>query len=487
MRLSTPAEPNPPAPDLVVVVGRPTFDLASASDAIARLVAACDATTIVAANGAVLDSPAAVADALQHAPGRVRRLIVLFASFADSRLAAEAVDRVRDIGTIVLWSLPEEWTGGRLRRNSLCGANLAAYRLVREGHEVVSVHTDPVGPVDESIDRALTARDHADVPVASWRTEVSDAERRAAEAAVDTLAATRLGVIGSPPDGFEPCEVDRVPSSVVVEHVELDALFTAARSGNLSPAEQVVTQHTFDEILDLAGTDAVRLADIDATVALDAGAERLAGRRGWNALAIRCWPECFGEWGGAACAAMAEMNDHGLPAACEADALGALTMRLAQSIAGRPAFLADLVDADPMTNRLAFWHCGVAPRSLAADPGEVAVALHPNRHAPLVFDFGLAEGPVTIVRLSNGPEGLRLVVGEGTITGEQPFSGTSCAVETATPVGSLLTTVFAVGLEHHVALIPGHHQRVVEAVGDQLGIPVIALTGPSLTDSAART
>ena len=59
----------------------------------------------------------------------------------------------------------------------------------------------------------------------------------------------------------------------------------------------------------------------------------------------------------------------GIPTGCEADALGTLTTLLLQEAAGTPAFMADLVDID--TDSAVFWHCGLAPLSMA-DPDRPA-------------------------------------------------------------------------------------------------------------------
>ena len=44
---------------------------------------------------------------------------------------------------------------------------------------------------------------------------------------------------------------------------------------------------------------------------------------GYDAFAIRCWPETFTEYGGAVCGPAAMMGDARVPCACEADVMGA--------------------------------------------------------------------------------------------------------------------------------------------------------------------
>jgi len=404
----------------------------------------------------------------------VGSLVILFASFADSRLAAAAVDHFDRISDIVLWSLPEQWTGGRLLRNSLCGANLAAYRIVSDGGAVAMLHERPSPATQRSIENAvIRSRRHVQPSfIPSPRTLAGEEEALVA-IAVEQLHNTRIGIIGDPPPGFEPCEVDqeKLPADASVSRATLGQLFESAeRPLSVTDNEEV------SDLRDLAGNESLERAAIEHSVALRSGAERLIERRGWNAVAVRCWPECFDDWGGAACATMALLNERGIPAACEADALGALSMRLMQTLSGTPTFLADLVDAELDSDQVAFWHCGVAPRSLADPEGSVRVQLHPNRRVPLVFDFGLAPGPVTIARISQTAGTARIVVGEGRILAGQPFEGTSAVVQLKTSARTLLSRVFEEGLEHHFVLASGHHQHLVEAVASQLQLPVVYLT-----------
>lgn len=464
--------------DVLVVIGRPTFDLPSAAVSIDAAVAASDPTTVIVADGEILLTPEQVSEAMLHVPSVARSLILLFASFADSRLAAAGVDHFDHVDHVVLWSLPEQWRGGRLLRNSLCGANLAAHRLRRDGHDVVNVHEEPGPASQRSIERRIiecagrhrrpTFLDDVDEHRGLDGVEAASVAR-----ALDDLRSTRLGVFGDPPDGFEPCEVDAdlLPAGVCVEREDLCGLFEAAERP-LAVADEAIVS----ELRDLPGSETMLRSDVERSVGLQRGAARVAERRSWNALAIRCWPECFDEFGGAACAAMAGLNDDGLPAACEADVFGALSMRLMQSLAGRPAFLADLVDVDVANDRLAFWHCGVAPPSLADPEGGVRLEQHPNRQVPLVYDFGIVRGPITIARLSQGPDSLRLVVGEGHVIDGQPFVGTSCVMQLATSARSALDVVFDHGLEHHFALVPGHYRRLVEHVAADLGASVIRIS-----------
>ena len=214
---------------VVVPIGRPTFDLELGAQQVAA------ATAVLAGLGAgpsgeqpiltdVDELDAWLDVALASSDRDPDVVVVLQATFSDSSLVGRVADRLGS--PLVVWSFPEARTGERLRLNSLCGANLAAYLLRRRTHRVEFVHVDPSADaaadiVNRAIDRvtqaAPTAPGHG---VAPSRTADSQAGRSIA----DRLVSRRIGVVGDPPNGFEPCvgdvdemrdvtgiEVDRIP------------------------------------------------------------------------------------------------------------------------------------------------------------------------------------------------------------------------------------------------------------------------------------
>ena len=65
-----------------------------------------------------------------------------------------------------------------------------------------------------------------------------------------------------------------------------------------------------------------------------------------DAVAVRCWPEFFNEYKAAACSTLSHLIEDGIPAACEADTLGAVTMLMQQLLTGQHTYLGDLVHVD---------------------------------------------------------------------------------------------------------------------------------------------
>ena len=91
---------------------------------------------------------------------------------------------------VLLWAVPDERDGGRLRLTSLCGINLAGHALTRRQMAYDYLHV----PTDDP-------------------NALSDIERLARVGrAMRTLRGARIGLMGEHPDGFDTCVNCGVPS-----------------------------------------------------------------------------------------------------------------------------------------------------------------------------------------------------------------------------------------------------------------------------------
>lgn len=467
----------------VAAVGRPTFDLASGAERVAAAVdlldrvAAFDVTVLRPDSGdAVFTDRTDLVEALDRCRAPVEVVVVLQATFSDSSLVAAIAERLD--APLIVWSFPEERTGDRLRLNSLCGANLAAYLVRRpphRGRRVEFLHLDPLRGAPEALAELLEQVVGAAPPVVqqpSGTSTTSEEGRRLAA----MFHGDRIGVVGRPPDGFEPCRGDadelQAITGIGVERVPLAELFDRADAvdENTRTATALRVRSTMDVPPD------VEAAGMPESIALYGGLRSLALEHGWTALTTRCWPECMTEYGGAVCTPMAMLTENGVPAVCEADMYGAATALLLHHVGGSEPFVADLVDADPTDDTSVVWHCGVAPATLA-QPGERVTAItHPNRHRALANQFGLRPGRVTVARLSQAGGRPQLVIGGGEMLDRpRPFSGTCGVLEWDEPVEDVLATVFDLGLEHHLGIVYGDHRPALAALADEWGVPVVWL------------
>jgi L-fucose isomerase-like protein len=461
-----------------VAIARPTFDVEYAQQvatAAREVLASLSDIEVVGSSRLALDADSLEA-ALTPLGGTVDAVVVLYASFADSTLVRE----VTQVGPapIVLWAVPEPRSGGRLRLNSFCGINLAAYALRQAGRNYRFILCDPASADAADSLRETIHGDHGEAATASRPPMAVDAAARVtAERVVERLAKSTVGLIGERPDGFEPCDYDAATLSALagvrVEEIGLPRLFSAAASSDAAERDRLRGRVSTA----LTGVDDLDDDGVDRSLELHLGMRHLADQHNWSAFATRCWPECFTEYGGAACTAMSLANSAGVPGCCEADVYGSVTSLILQELGGSPAFIADLVDLDFADDTGVLWHCGLAPLEMsAADPAPRAT-IHSNRAMPLLGEFALKPGRVTLARLSQSGNQQRLLIGGGEMLSRPPaFAGTSGVIRFDAPAADVFTTIMSEGLEHHYGLVYGDIRSELHGLAGELSVQVVALT-----------
>ncbi|MCL4877570.1 MAG: L-fucose/L-arabinose isomerase family protein [Anaerolineae bacterium] len=439
-----------------VPIARPTFDVEFAQNmtnrARARLAEA--GFELIETDGLVMsleDAQAAAAGISAESPDL---LLVFHASFADSTMMmclAEWVDC-----PLLMWAVPEERTGARLRLNSLCGLNLAAHALTRKGYLYDYIYALPES--DEAIEKIKTVALAASVGM--------------------KLQGTQIGRLGENPTGFETCipNYDLLKNRLGVTVVQYDLMtfIDQVEQHRSSPGSFVEVAHKLEAQLE-------NYSELDqtathGTLATFVTLRELAAKDKLSGFAVRCWPEFFTEMGCAACGAMSLMNQDRIPCGCEADVNGTITHLILQWVSGEPAFNSDIVDFDLGENTAVLWHCGQAPLSMADPARPVRGTIHSNRKLPLLMEFTLKPGRVTLARLSETAGDFRLVIGSGEIITAPPsFSGTSGVIRFDRPAKDVLDILIREGLEHHVALAYGNHVSVLETLARQLDLPILYL------------
>ena len=282
--------------------------------------------------------------------------------------------------------------------------------------------------------------------------------------------------MGENPDGFDTCLVNhealKTQLGVEVAQLELTPFFQRARQADPG------------RVAALAGQLGARLdgyADMEqdaatGTLGVFAALDDLVRERKLSGMAVRCWPEFFTDLGCAACGALSLLSDDMTPSSCEADVNGAITQLILQWISGQPAFGSDVVAFDAEADEAVLWHCGLAPLSMAAPDVPPQATIHSNREQPLLMQFPLKPGRVTIARLSEATGEFRLVIGGGTMRkAPSAFTGTSGIIRFDSGAAAVMDTIMREGLEHHVSITYGDHQGVLESLAALLGFSVLRL------------
>lgn len=379
--------------------------------------------------------------------------IVLQTTFADSTL----VNLIADILSVplLLWGFPEPPTGERLRLNSFCGINLAAHSLTLRKHPYSYLYARPDDPsVPEKI------------------AEFSSAARAFAH-----LRQARLGVLGEHPPGMDSCHLDiaalQAQLGVEVETLELQDTLASSADRD-SPAVLAGYRHLEASLENLADLDQEKVM---GTLSVYQSLEQLTQDHHLDGIAVRCWPEFFTDLGCAACGALSMLADRRIACSCEADANGTVTQMLLGWLSAEPAFGVDMVYFDGEADLCVLWHCGLAPLSTADPSFKPRAALHSNRQVPLVMEFPLKPGRVTLARLSRASGSLAMVIAGGEmLSAPLSFSGTSGVLRFDRPAIEVLDAILQNGLEHHISLTYGDHRQGLEQSAQWLDIPIFHLT-----------
>jgi len=110
------------------------------------------------------------------------------------------------------------------------------------------------------------------------------------------------------------------------------------------------------ERYDLGGIDKSKLVE---PFALYVVAEKIVEEFNAHAVTINCFPFIL-EFRFTPCIALSMLLDEGVPAACEADYRALTLLALAQLLTGKPGWIGNFTDYDPVTRQVAFSHCTVA-------------------------------------------------------------------------------------------------------------------------------
>ena len=372
---------------------------------------------------------------------------------------------------ICIVSFPEPRTGGRLRLNSICGLNLAMHSLIKNGITPDFVIMEEDDKANEmSFSNFIESQNESNK--IAWDIATIANINADFDYSIDKQT---IGIIGTRPEGFDTCDYDsnEVTSKLNVSLVdlELEDLFDEAK--DIEVETIVKTKSTVSSYL--AGTEELVQEEFDKSLSIFHGLENLKDKHNLDAFAIRCWPETFTEYGCASCGPMAMMNEKKVSCACEADVLGGISCNILNQMNNNPSLLVDIVDVDKSDNSLVFWHCGLAPISMAKE-GTARSGIHSNRKKPLLHDFSLKEGEITIFRVSKARGRLQFFVMKGQVL-DRPnsFSGTSGVINLGENSAHKLEQMFKGGLEHHVAFTYGDISDKLIHFGQQMDIPTYTL------------
>jgi L-fucose isomerase-like protein len=456
----------------ILPLGRPTFDVPFAEERLAAMLALLDRTghEIAGLRGLLFDAAATDAALKELREAGIERLLILQVTFTDASMTVAAANAF-DV-PLLIWAVPEARLGGRLRLNAFCGLNLASHALGLNQMPFGWLYREPSKDALPDVQALLAAERSSGRIDAAPAGEATEAGRAIAA----RVSGKRIARIGEHPVGFDTCaysedEMRRL-AGVEVDAFPLETLFGTARAADAGAVAAIRAEAAAA----LAGLDAVDQAQLDRSLRLRRALDVMRESGGYDAFAIRCWPETFTEYGGAVCGPAGMLGEARVPCACEADVMGALTQLVLMEVAGAPVFLTDLVDMDVADDTGVVWHCGQAPMSMRDPEVEARATIHTNRKMPLLFEFPLKPGRVTLMRISRAFGETKMVIAGGEML-KRPmaFTGTSGVIRFDGGTSRALHDIVASGLEHHMALAYGDHRVLLRDTAAAMGLPVLEL------------
>lgn len=458
----------------VVALGRSTFDVPFAEEMKAAAFAALDAAGIEVVGRRELmydaESAAAAFDDIQAA-GAIDLMLILQVTFTDATMTVRLAQQ--SSAPIAIWAIPEPRAGGRLRLNAFCGINLASHALGKAGIAHGWLYAEPNR---ESVREDLIALAEPATLKSSQAKQQPAQANADAQRVMAALNGAKIGVVGKHPDGFDTCEYDpdglASLAGVAIDNFSLDTLFNKAKSAE-DTRVAAVNERVAEQ---LDGVQQVDPEQLDRSYRVYCGLQDLQREAGLKGLAVRCWPEMFTEYGCAACGPMAMMNQQGTPCGCEADVYGTLTALMLQELVQEPVWMADLVDIDTNDDTAVLWHCGLAPLSMCDPDFKPQATIHTNRKMPLLHQFPLKPGRITIARISQSRHSNKMVVaGAEMLKADMAFTGTSGVLRFDKPTAEVCAAIMDEGLEHHYALAYGDHRAAIKAMAAAMQIPVLEI------------
>lgn len=283
----------------------------------------------------------------------------------------------------------------------------------------------------------------------------------------------KVGAIGARTTAFKTVRIDEITlqhHGITMETIDLSDTF--ARMKDVDPKSDTYTSKK-EKLLGLADWSGVADGPTDKIVRLGVVIDQYIDEMELDALAIRCWIEMQEQLGISPCILLGELNDRGIPTACEVDVGNAVAMYALRQAADGPATCLDwnnnYGDDD---DKCILFHCGPVPTGLMRSKGTIteheilknavgegcSYGCNQGRIAPTEFTFG---------SMSTEDGLCNIYVGQGRFTDEEiPKEFFGCAgVARIEQLQDVLLHIGTGGYRHHVSLVPG---RVLPAVYEAL-------------------
>ena len=295
---------------------------------------------------------------------------------------------------------------------------------------------------------------------------------------VNGLRHARIGAIGARPAGFQTVRASEKllqKSGITVVPVDLSEILGAARKIEDTDVELL---KKLEEIKCYAVVPKEYSDKLVLQAKFGVAVERWIEANQIDAVAVQCWDSLEQNYGCAACVTMSMLGEKLLPAACEVDIAGAVSMyALTLAAQGQSALLDWNNNFAEDRNKCVCTHCGNFPKSFVRNDLKLGTLGVLGRTLGKVNTFGAVYGKVTkgdftFFRIStDDTKGtIKAYLGTGEIT-DDPYGMDGCiAVTKVDNLQILMKHICRNGFEHHVAMVRNAVKDILnEAIEGYLG------------------
>lgn len=203
---------------------------------------------------------------------------------------------------------------------------------------------------------------------------------------------------------------------------------------------------------------------------------------GYDAIAVSCWPKMQDELDGLSCSVVGKLNQNGIPAACEGDLPGAVSMLMQKYLAEYPPTLMDLSGLNEEDQTVLLWHCGPAPECYTCENGaSLKYSVQPagteeTKTIGLISDMVFSAQPVTVMRFTGEWDSMFLLDGhvvpeqKDSPEGSRGWVGGLRLNRRSITVRDLINTILVKGFQHHYPLVTGDITEELMEVAAWLGL-----------------
>lgn len=295
---------------------------------------------------------------------------------------------------------------------------------------------------------------------------------------VNGLRHARIGAIGARPAGFQTVRASEKllqKSGITVVPVDLSEILGAARKIEDTDAELL---KKLEEIKCYAAVPKEYSDKLVLQAKFGVAVERWIEANQIDAVAVQCWDSLEQNYGCAACVTMSMLGEKLLPAACEVDIAGAVSMyALTLAAQGQSALLDWNNNFAEDRNKCVCTHCGNFPKSFVRNDLKLGTLGVLGRTLGKVNTFGAVYGKVTKgdftffrIFTDDTKGAIKAYLGTGEIT-DDPYGMDGCiAVTKVNNLQTLMKYICKNGFEHHVAMVRNDVKEILnEAIEDYLG------------------